>query len=361
MKKKLLIWVMALAMMMLCACGDANAKYLKDFDASKYVTLGEYKGITVQMTQAEPTVSEEYLEQYIQYMLSNDATYIPVTDRGVEVGDVTNIDYVGKVDGVAFEGGTAQEQELIIGSGMFIEGFEDGMIGMEIGETRDVEATFPDPYENNPDLAGKVAVFTVTLNSISITEVPELTDEYVAGLAMEGVTNVEEYRTYMYDTLLAQEQSYYDDEKVNLALEAIQAASTFKDAPAGMIERMSSVMLQNVNATASSYGIDAGEYVALMFGGNAADYEETIKTEAAVAAKQYIMLQAIADAEGLNVTDEELEAIIQMEASLYGYDLETYKQQIDIEGYREYMMSENVMQFIKDNAVAVPAEETSAQ
>lgn len=360
MKKKLIALTMALSMVMLSACG-ANAKYLKDFDASKYVTLGEYKGISVQMTQAEPSVSEEYLNGYIQYMLSNDATYIPVTDRAVEVGDVTNIDYVGKVDGVAFEGGTAQGQELVIGSGMFIEGFEDGMIGMEIGETRDVEATFPDPYTNNPDLAGKVAVFTVTLNSISITEIPELTDEYVSGLAMEGVTNVEEYRAYMYDVLLQQEQSNYDNEKANLALEAIQASSTFKDAPKGMVERMSTAMLENVKATAANYGIDAGEYVSMMFGGEAADYEETVKSQAGVAAQQYIMLQAIADAEGLNVSDEELEAIIQMEASLYGYELEAYKQQIDIEGYREFMMSENVMQFLKDNVIAVPAEETSAQ
>lgn len=361
MKKKILALAMALSMVMLCACGDANAKYLKDFTASEYVTLGEYKGLSVQMTQGEPSVSDEYLNGYIQYVLSNDATYIEVTDRTVEMGDVTNIDYVGKIDGVAFDGGTAQGQELIIGSGMFIEGFEDGMIGMAIGETRDVEATFPDPYTNNPDLAGKVAVFTVTLNSISITETPELTDEYVAGLAIEGVANVEEYRTYMHDILMEQEKNNYDNEKLNIALEEIQAASTFKAAPKGMVERMSEAMITNISSVAGNYGVTVGEYVSLMYGGEAADYEETIKQQAETAAQQYIMLQAIADAEGLNVSDEELEAIIEAEATLYGYELEAYKAEIDIEDYREYMMAENVMQFLKDNVTAIPAEETVAQ
>ncbi len=245
MKKKILALVMALSMVMLCACGDANAEYLKDFDASKYVTLGEYKEISVQMTQTEPSVSDEYLDGYIEYLLSNDAIYTEVTDRTVEVGDITNIDYEGKIDGVAFDGGTAQGQELTIGSGMFIDGFEDGMIGMEIGETRDVETTFPDPYANNPDLAGKVAIFTVTLNSISIAETPELTDEYVAGLAIEGVTNVEEYRAYLYDILLEQAQESYDSEKVNLALEAIETSSEFKEAPEGMIKRMNSYIMNS--------------------------------------------------------------------------------------------------------------------
>lgn len=360
MKKKLLVLVMALSMVMICACG-ANTKYLKDFDAAAYVTLGEYKGISVQMTQAEPSVSDEYLNGYIQYVLSNNATYTEITDRNVEMGDITNIDYVGKVDGVAFDGGTAQGQELVIGSGMFIEGFEDGMIGMAVGETRDVEATFPDPYDNNPDLAGKVAVFTVTLNSISIAETPELTDEYVAGLAIEGVTNVEEYRAYMHDVLMEQAQNSYDNEKLNLALEAIQASSTFKDAPKGMVERMSTAMIANISAVAGNYGIGVGEYVSLMYGGDAANYEDTIKQQAEMAAQQYIMLQAIADAEGLNVSDEELEAIIEAEAALYGYELEAYKAEIDVEDYREYMMAENVMQFLKDNVTAIPAEGTVTQ
>lgn len=361
MKKKLLALAMTLAMVMLCACGDANAEYLKDFDASKYVTLGEYKGISVQMTQAEPSVSDEYLDGYMNYLLGNDATYVEVTDRTVEMGDITNIDYEGKIDGVAFEGGTAAAQELVIGSGMFIEGFEDGMIGMAIGETRDVEAIFPDVYENNPDLAGKTAVFTVTLNSISVAEIPELTDEYVAGLAIEGVTNVEEYRAYLYDILLEQAQSDYDTEKANLALEAIQASSTFKDAPKGMVNRMNEAMLTSINSMAANYGISAGEYISLMYGGDAANYEETLKEQASMAAQQYIMLQAIADAEGLGVTDEQLDAILTTEATLYGYELEAYKEMIDVEAYREYMMTENVMGFLKDNVVAIPAEEETAQ
>ena len=189
--------------------------YMKDLNAEDYVTLGEYKGVEV--TLDEPEVTDEYLDGYIEYVQQNNAVSTPVTDRAVEMGDVVNIDYVGKIDGVAFDGGSAQGSDLTIGSGQFIDGFEDGCIGMKVGETKDVEATFPDPYKNNPDLAGKVAVFTVTVNSISVEEIPELTDEYVQSLSLEGCTNVEEYRAYVYDVLLEQQQESYESDKADLA------------------------------------------------------------------------------------------------------------------------------------------------
>ena len=170
------------------AVAEKPGSYMKDLRAADYVILGNYKG--VEITLDEPEVTDEYLEGYIDYVLQNSAVSTPVLDRPVEMGDVVNIDYVGKIDDVAFDGGTAQGYDLTIGSGRFIEGFEDGCIGMEVGETRDVEATFPDPYTNNPDLAGKVAVFTVTVNSISVEEIPELTDEYVQSLALEGLQSI---------------------------------------------------------------------------------------------------------------------------------------------------------------------------
>lgn len=329
--------------------------YMKDLTAEEYVTLGEYKGVEV--TLDEPEVTDEYLDDYIEYVQQNNAVSTPVTDRAVEMGDVVNIDYVGKIDGVAFDGGSAQGSDLTIGSGQFIDGFEDGCIGMKVGETKDVEATFPDPYKNNPDLAGKVAVFTVTVNSISVEEIPELTDEYVQSLSLEGCTNVEEYRAYVYDVLLEQQQESYESDKADLAYEKVAAECEFKDAPEAMVTRMNNTLTSNLSSYASMYGVDLGTYVSAMYGGTAEEYETTLLEQSKMMAQHYLMMQAIADREGLSVSDEELEEQLSQEAQDYGYEtVEEYKSLVDVEAFREYLMTQKVLAFLGENAVAVPAE-----
>ena len=329
--------------------------YMKDLNAEDYVTLGEYKGVEV--TLDEPEITDEYLDGYIEYVQQNNAVSTPVTDRAVEMGDVVNIDYVGKIDGVAFDGGSAQGSDLTIGSGQFIDGFEDGCIGMKVGETKDVEATFPDPYKNNPDLAGKVAVFTVTVNSISVEEIPELTDEYVQSLSLEGCTNVEEYRAYVYDVLLEQQQESYESDKADLAYEKVAAECEFKDAPEAMVTRMNNTLTSNLSSYASMYGVDLGTYVSAMYGGTAEEYETTLLEQSKMMAQHYLMMQAIADREGLSVSDEELEEQLSQEAQDYGYEtVEEYKSLVDVEAFREYLMTQKVLTFLGENAVAVPAE-----
>ena len=329
--------------------------YMKDLNAEDYVTLGEYKGVEV--TLDEPEITDEYLDGYIEYVHQNNAVSTPVTDRAVEMGDVVNIDYVGKIDGVAFDGGSAQGSDLTIGSGQFIDGFEDGCIGMKVGETKDVEATFPDPYKNNPDLAGKVAVFTVTVNSISVEEIPELTDEYVQSLSLEGCTNVEEYRAYVYDVLLEQQQESYESDKADLAYEKVAAECEFKDAPEAMVTRMNNTLTSNLSSYASMYGVDLGTYVSAMYGGTAEEYETTLLEQSKMMAQHYLMMQAIADREGLSVSDEELEEQLSQEAQDYGYEtVEEYKSLVDVEAFREYLMTQKVLAFLGENAVAVPAE-----
>ena len=329
--------------------------YMKDLNAEDYVTMGEYKGVEV--TLDEPEITDEYLDGYIEYVQQNNAVSTPVTDRAVEMGDVVNIDYVGKIDGVAFDGGSAQGSDLTIGSGQFIDGFEDGCIGMKVGETKDVEATFPDPYKNNPDLAGKVAVFTVTVNSISVEEIPELTDEYVQSLSLEGCTNVEEYRAYVYDVLLEQQQESYESDKADLAYEKVAAECEFKDAPEAMVTRMNNTLTSNLSSYASMYGVDLGTYVSAMYGGTAEEYDTTLLEQSKMMAQHYLMMQAIADREGLSVSDEELEEQLSQEAQDYGYEtVEEYKSLVDVEAFREYLMTQKVLAFLGENAVAVPAE-----
>lgn len=146
----------------LTGCGNSRLLY-KNVNLEDYITVGEYKGIEVD------TSSDKYAKYYSDIFetdISDSELYNEVSEGAVEDGDIVNLDYEGKLDGVAFDGGTAQGYDLEIGSGTFIDGFEDGLIGAAIGETRDVKATFPNSYQNNPDLAGKTAVFTCKINSI---------------------------------------------------------------------------------------------------------------------------------------------------------------------------------------------------
>lgn len=351
MKKKLITAMLPVLMVLTAAgCGKKDTSdlvYLKDFDAANYVELGDYKNVEISVEK--PTVTDDEVERSIQYLLQSRSTKMPVTDRAAELGDVANIDYEGKLDGAAFEGGTAAGYDLILGRGSFIPGFEDGVVGMEIGETKDLEISFPDPYKNNPDLSGKPVVFTVTLNSLSIQEPAELNDEFVAGLGLEECSNVEEFRQYLHDDLMERKTLQYEDDKANAIVGELESNTTYKTAPDGMVDRMKDTLLANVSVYAQAYGSDVGAYVSNIYGGTAEEYEETLRAQAGLMAQRYIMLAAIAQKEGIFVSDEELEEQLKEEAENSGYkSVEDFKAEIDTEAYREYLLVEKMMDYLAE-------------
>lgn len=324
--------------------------YLADYNAGDYVTLGQYKGVEVEIEA--PEVTEESVDEYLEYVLSTHAESVPVTDRSAQSGDIVNIDFEGKLDGVAFEGGSAQGFDLTIGAGGFIDGFEDGIIGMEIGETRDVDMKFPDPYTNNPDLAGKDVIFTFTLNSISEQIIPELTDEFVKNLGMEDCTTAEDYRNLIHDGLAEQAQAAFEEEKTSAVIVVVEENTTFGTAPEGMARRMNEMLINSASSYAQMYGMSTGEYVAAVYGGTADTYEDVLSEEAEMMALRYLMIGAIAEAEDITITDEELEQILADEAAQFGYeDVEEYKEDMDVEAYREYLLVQKVVEFLAENAV----------
>ena len=327
--------------------------YLSGINVADYVTLGEYTGVEVSVDA--PVVTDEYLDSYIDYVLQSNMVKTEVTDRPVEEGDIVNMDYEGKIDGVAFDGGTAQGYDLTIGSGAFIDGFEDGLIGAQSGETLDVNVTFPEDYRGE-EVAGKDAVFTVTVNSISVETLPELTDEFVQGLDV-GVNTVEEYRQYAYDLLMEEEQNTHDSNAEVAILEAVMANSELQDPPEDMTNRYYSRMIDNMTYYASMYGYDLETFLSIQ-----GTSEDAIRESSVQAGQEIITMQAIAEAEGLSVTDEELDAEIESNAGSLGYDdVEEYRASLDVEGYREYMMSEKVLDFLLENAVVTDVEpETEA-
>ena len=361
MKKSKIRLVAALgaAAVLLTACG--SKEYLKDIKAEKYVTLGTYTGIEVE--ENEPAVADGVVDSYINYILAQKATTKEVTGRAVQEGDVVSIDYAGYQDGVAFDGGTGS-YDLTIGSGSFIDGFEDGLIGHEVGEKISLDLTFPDPYPNNPDLAGKPVVFEVTINAISESETPELNDEFVAGLAIENVSTVDEFRDYVYNIFYQDAQSTYDNSVKADITDKIMAGCTFEKLPDEMIDRYYNGLVDEMTALAKNQNMTLVDYLNRYYGLDASTYEDKLKEIALTRGQQYVMMQAIADKEGIQITDEDVDQEIQRRVEAYGYaSADEYKKSTDVEALKEYLLANKVMDFLIENAnvTTVPADNGTTQ
>lgn len=363
--KSLLVFILTGALL---GCGGANKNaeeednaektegtlYFKDINAQDYVTLGEYKGLEVAQTLAE--VTEEDVENYISNALAADTFLEEITDRDVvETGDVANIDYEGKKDGVAFEGGTATGQDLTIGSGQFIPGFEDGLVGVKVGETVDLDLTFPEDYPQ-PDLAGAEVVFTVTVNKISQNVTPELTEEYVQGLGIENVKTVEEFRENIRQYLEAQAKNDYLYNVQMQLLSLVTENSQVKDAPKEIQQKYIDVTNQEMEYRAAYYGVDFDTFVQSFFNMDKESYEKEVEAGAMESAKQAMVCKRIAEVEGITVTDEDVNAAVEANYATWNYaSVDDFKAKNDMEEYKDSLLIERVLDFLVENAKIVEA------
>lgn len=342
-----------LAVCALAGCGGNDADVpLKDMDVDKYVTLGEYRGIevsvapiTVDEAEWEEVTNEAY---YSAAAASREEIVNGIMDREVEVGDIVNIDYEGKLDGVAFEGGTGEGFNLAIGGGQFIEGFEDGLVGTMPGDTVDIPLTFPEGYRN-PEMAGQAVVFTVTVNCIVPEEMSEV---FVPLLEIEGVNNLEELRQYVYDYLYSYDEPFYNSEVQSAVLNAFMSSCTFvEELPDTMLSRYETVIRANVEQEAGYYGMDADSYISAVYGGTLEDFLADYVPEAL---RRDLAFQAVANRENLNVSDEELNELLLEYATSAGYtSVEEFIGETSLEDYREYFMYDNVLNFLVENAKVI--------
>lgn len=331
--------------------GDDEYIYVNQISADEYITLGEYKGI--ELNEIPPSVPDGYVSQYIDtYILAPRAKVTPIEDRtDVQEGDTVNIDYVGYRDGEAFDGGTAQGYDLTIGSGAFIPGFEDGLIGKNVGETVTLDLTFPSDYRNT-EMAGVAVSFEVTINSISISEIPELTDELVKELELEDCSTVEELNDYLNEYFYSAALNSYNNTVKNDITGAVLTNCTFKkEIPDKMVDRYYDMLIEDMTATAESSGMDLNSYVKEYYNMDEAEYTERVRNNAVTMAQQYIMFKAIADAEGLNITDESMAQELEKMAERYGDEsVEMIKEEMGEEAVNEYLMAEAVVDFLIENA-----------
>ena len=327
-----------------------NKIYLSQMDVSDLVELGTYKGVEVEVASVQ--VPETMVDSYMEYMLSLQSELTAVTDRDtVEEGDTVTIDYVGKQDGVAFDGGTDTDAKLEIGSGSFINGFEDGLIGVKKGETVELNLTFPADYWME-DMAGKEVVFTVTVKEIETSVTPELTDEYVVSLGMEGVSTVEEYRQTVHEMLVEEMQAEYEYQVQVAVVEKVMANSQIQDPAEELQKKYADVAMRQMQSAADYYGMELESYVKSAYGIELAQYETEINAGAFEAAKQAMLCKKIAVVAGIEVTDEELDAAVEENYASLGYgSAQDFKSGNDMEEYRDSILLNKIIEFLVSNAV----------
>ncbi|MBQ1172154.1 MAG: trigger factor [Lachnospiraceae bacterium] len=361
MKKKLLYVGFMIAMMSsMVACGKEKATGLDAIDPDEYVTLGNYKNLEVTVDHYDFTDDDlkQYIDQDLGYYVSSYDLYeYEVTDRQtVSMNDVVNIDYQGKKDGVAFDGGTAQGAHLEIGSGQFIDGFEDGLVGVNVGETVELNLTFPEEYKYNEELSGQEVVFTVSVNSIDEPKLPEYDEEFFASFGIEGVTNYDEYtnyaKGYIEDACTEQNDSLIDD----ALWEQVSAKCVIKEVPQILLDEKLAELDADLEEYAAQYGVSTDEMISNM-GYDEESYEAQRQSVAKSEAERDLICRAIAKAEGITITDEDVKKTAQDEYEKYGFAsaAEMIESKSD-EYLRSYVRNKVIMNLIKETATITQNE-----
>jgi len=341
MKKRILALVMGLCMTA-SLVGCANGEISND-----KIRIKQYKGLEITDTTME--VTDEDVEMSIQSTLQTLSTKTDITDRPAQEGDMVVIDYEGKVDGVAFEGGTATEQSVEIGAGMFVPGFEEGIIGHNIGETFDVNVTFPEQYAE--ELAGKAAVFTIKLHSIQEVHVPELTEDLLPQLS-ETAKTIKEYKAEVRKDLEASNKESAESAKEQLVWEKLLENCVVEKYPDGQIEEFVANVEAQLGEMAKQSDMTAAEMFEQYYGMSPETYvKNSVKMEYAIA--------LIAEKENITLTAKEYEEGAAEQAMQQGYeDVEAFEEALGRETIELMILQPKVGKFLVENCKIVEAEAT---
>ena len=283
------------------------------------VTLGDYKGVEVEKTVIE--VSEEEVDKEVDKERENNSRMIDVDDRAVEKGDIIKLDFEGSVDGVPFQGGKAEDYSLTIGSGSFIPGFEDQLIGAKIGEELDVNVTFPEEY-HEASLKGKPAVFKCTVKEIKVKELPAADDEFAKDVS--EFDTLAEYKDDIRSKLVEKKEAQAKREKQNKAVDKA-VANAQMEIPDAMVTEQVRRMADDFTRRIESQGISVEQY--MQFTGMTADKMlEQMRPEALKRIQNSLVLEAIAKAEDIQISDERLDEEIGKMAEQYKMETEKLKE-----------------------------------
>lgn len=311
------------------------------------VILGQYKEVEVNKPSTE--VSDEEVAKSLEKLQQRHAQLLTLEEGTIEKGDVTTLDFLGKVDGEPFKGGEGRDYNLEIGSGSFIEGFEDQLIGVSIGETKDLNVTFPEKYQAE-ELAGKDAVFTVTVKGIKRKELADLDDEFAKDVS--EFDTLEELKTDIKNKLkdAAEDRAKYQvrQDIVSKIVDSIEV-----EMPAPMVDTQLSDMIHNLEGRLSSQGITLENY--LKFANTTMeDLKEKMQPDAVWTAKMNLVMETIAKVEDIKANDEEIKEETEKIASYYNKELDEFQKMLENQGQLDFIIDqivrEKTLQFLADNA-----------
>ena len=313
------------------------------------VKLGQYKGL--EAPKAEVKVAAADVNARLKEMADRNSRLVSV-ERAVKKGDTADIDFEGFDNGVAFDGGKGENFDLEIGSGSFVPGFEDQLIGMKAGEEKDIDITFPENY--TPELAGKPVVFHVKVNEVKEKQVPAIDDEFAKDVS--EFDTLKDLKADIKKKLTAERtesaQRAFEDVLMAKVAEGIEA-----DIPEEMVELQAERMMEQFKQQLASQGIPFDQYLK-MTNTAEADFRKQAQGPAADQVKMDLAVEAIIKAEGLEASDEDVESEMKSVAEKYGMDLDTVKKYLRPEDVKEQVIREKVVKLVADSAVAVaPAEE----
>ena len=378
MKKKLLSIFLVMTMVLsITACGKTKTEnpttaavltYQEQLAAdqqnyAQYVTLGQYTGIEVTVDRSTLEVTDQAVQEYINGILTENATTTTVTTGTTKSGDAVVLDYSGLLDGTAFSGGTATDATYTIGSGKFMAELDQGLIGLEVGKQYDIPVTFPADYSST-DLAGKSVIFRVTVTAINESTPAQYTDAFVQSVAANyksTATTTADFTVFAKQSLVEQAKTTFDNTKYSSIWTTIAANCTVSGYPDAEVQTLMATIENNVKSefasNGSSYGItDYATYLKSVYNyATEQDFLDYAKDYSQNYLKEKMILTMIAQKENITVTDDQIAEMGTQLATYYGYDsfqqiIETYGSSINLEvGYS--VLSDSIINFLLEKSV----------
>jgi len=343
---------------------EVGLKFTVDVTVKPEVELGQYKGVEAVMPVVE--ITDEDVERDLKSVQERNSRQIKIEDRAVQEGDTANIDYEGFLDGVPFEGGKGADYDLKIGSNTFIPGFEEQLIGKNAGEEFDIDVTFPDDY-GSEELKGKAVVFHIKLNEIKVRELPELDDEFAKDVS--EFDTLDEYKASLREKLADNAQKRADGTFEDNVVQAVSANAKV-DIPDAMIDREVEQMIQEQSQQMRYQGIELEQYLGYI--GQTMDaFREQLRDAASRRILMSLVIEAVAKAENIEASEEEVEAEIERLAGMYQMKAEDLKSRMlgdDDNFVKENVIRQKAVELLKAEAVKIappaveePEEEAEAE
>lgn len=339
--------IIALCFTLLCGCSNSKKRPF-DYKLDKYITLGDYVGITYTYEVAE--VTDEQITNYVNSALSEKgyATQQEVA-RAVQNGDTVNIDFKGTKNGVAFEGGTSEGYDLVIGSNSFIDGFESGLVGAKKGETRTLDLTFPENY-GNEELNGQKVQFEVKINAVKATVYPDLTNEIVAELS--DTTTVDEYIAYVNEQVKAQNEQTAINEMESEIWTKIVNNTKVISLPEKEVKNYKELILDSYDQEVQAQYQMSYEELLKAYGKTLDDIDPDLTKQAEQTVKEYMIVVAIARDQDIDISEEEYNKELANYATANGYSsAKEFADAIDESQFYLTLIINKVMDFVVENAV----------